>query len=56
MTNSFTDTERQMGAALAEYNGDWRDFPLSSLSQAAVAIIRQRMRELRVPRNPRTPK
>lgn len=53
MTRTFSDNERRTGALMAEFNGDWRDFPMERLSVAAVDMIRRRMRELRIPRKPR---
>lgn len=52
---SFSDSERRVGALMAEFNGDWRAFPIERLSPAAVTMIQHRMRELRLPRQPRKP-
>ena len=49
----FTENERRVGALMAEFNGDWRDFPIERLGAAAIDMIRRRMRELRIPRQPR---
>lgn len=53
MIRTFSDNERWAAATMAEFNGDWRDFPIERLSPSTLSAVHRRMRQDRIPIKPR---